>query len=77
MRDDKVIEWPTDITQLTKRYTHESVQFIKENKDKPFFLYIAHGTPHHPYTVDASFRGKSTHGPVSYTHLTLPTSDLV
>ena len=62
MRDDKVIEWPTDITQLTKRYTHKSVQFIKQNKNKPFFLYIAHGTPHHPYTVDASFRGKSTHG---------------
>jgi len=62
MRNNRVIEWPTDITQLTKRYTHESVQFIKENKDKPFFLYIAHGTPHHPYTVDASFRGKSAHG---------------
>jgi arylsulfatase A len=62
MRDDRVIEWPTDITQLTKRYTHESVKFIKENKDKPFFLYLAHGTPHHPYTVDASFRGKSAHG---------------
>jgi arylsulfatase A-like enzyme len=62
MRNDKVIEWPTEITQLTKRYTHESVTFIKENKDKPFFLYLAHGTPHHPYTVDASFRGKSAHG---------------
>jgi arylsulfatase A len=62
MRNDRVIEWPTDITQLTKRYTHEAVKFIKENKDKPFFLYLAHGTPHHPYTVDASFRGKSVHG---------------
>ena len=62
MRDGRVIEWPTDITQLTKRYTHESVKFIQENKDKPFFLYIAHGTPHHPYTVDASFGGKSAHG---------------
>ncbi len=62
MRDDKVIEWPTDITQLTQRYTHEAVQFIRAHKDRPFFLYIAHGTPHHPYTVDASFRGKSAHG---------------
>jgi len=62
MRDDRVIEWPTDITQLTRRYTHESVQFIVDNKDKPFFLYIAHSTPHHPYTVDASFRGRSAHG---------------
>ncbi|MDD7986578.1 sulfatase [Lentisphaera marina] len=62
MRNDKVIEWPTDITQLTKRYTHDAVRYIKENKDKPFFLYFAHGTPHHPYTVDAAFRGKSAHG---------------
>lgn len=62
MRDDRVIEWPTDITQLTKRYTEESVKFIEKNKDKPFFLYLAHGTPHHPYTVDAEFRGKSAHG---------------
>lgn len=62
MRDDKVIEWPTDITKLTKRYTHEAVKFIGEHKDKPFFLYIAHGTPHHPYTVDESFRGHSAHG---------------
>ena len=62
MRNDRVIEWPTDITQLTRRYTQESVRFIQDNQDKPFFLYIAHGTPHHPYTVDASFRGKSAHG---------------
>ncbi|TWU32316.1 Arylsulfatase precursor [Novipirellula artificiosorum] len=62
MRDARVIEWPTDITQLTKRYTLESVEFIKENKGKPFFLYIAHNTPHHPFTVDASFRGRSAHG---------------
>ena len=50
------------IRDRTKRYTQESVRFIKENKDNPFFLYIAHSTPHHPYTVDASFRGKSAHG---------------
>lgn len=62
MKNDHVIEWPTDITQLTKRYTHDAVRYIKENKDKPFFLYFAHGTPHHPYTVDAAFRGKSAHG---------------
>ena len=33
MRDDRVIEWPTDITQLTRRYTQESVQFIRKNKN--------------------------------------------
>ena len=30
----------------------ESLRFIKENKDKPFFLYLAPNAPHGPYRVD-------------------------
>jgi len=30
----------------------ESMRFIKENKDKPFFLYLAPNAPHGPYRVD-------------------------
>lgn len=62
MRNQEVVEWPTDISRLTVRYTQEAVKFIKANQDKPFFLYLAHGTPHHPYTVSKEFRGKSAHG---------------
>ncbi len=62
MRNAEVVEWPTDISTLTVRYTQEAVQFIKENRGGPFFLYLAHGTPHHPYTVSKEFRGKSAHG---------------
>jgi arylsulfatase A len=29
--------------------TEKSVDFIQRNKDKPFFLYVAHQTPHNPY----------------------------
>ena len=31
---------------LTDRLNHEAVGFIEKNKDKPFFLYLAHYAPH-------------------------------
>src|SRR5437016_10671850 len=42
MRNDQVIEQPTDLSTLTRRYTEEALRFIQENKKKPFFLYFAH-----------------------------------
>jgi len=33
---------------LTDAFTDEAVRFIGANKDKPFFLYVAHTTPHTP-----------------------------
>lgn len=36
---------------LTTQYTEKAVGFIKENKDKPFFLYLAHSMPHVPLFV--------------------------
>lgn len=34
------------VTDLITKY---SVEFIKENKDKPFCLYVAHEVPHYPF----------------------------
>jgi len=31
--------------------TDEAIQFIGENKEKPFFLYLAYDTPHEPYVI--------------------------
>jgi len=46
--------------QLTTWYTERAVKFIGENKEKPFFLYLAHSMPHVPlYT---SGRSKSPEG---------------
>ncbi len=50
-RDDKVIESPVNQTTLTDRYTDEAVKFIQANKDRPFFLYLAHNMPHVPLFV--------------------------
>lgn len=62
MREDKIIEQPADQNTLTRRYTEESVAFIKKNKDKPFFLYFPHTFPHVPLFASDDFRGKSKRG---------------
>lgn len=62
LRDGKVIEQPADQTTLTKRYTEEAMTFIREQKDKPFFLYFAHTFPHVPMFASPAFKGKSRAG---------------
>lgn len=48
--------------QLTTLYTERAVEFIKQNKNKPFFLYFAHTMPHVPLAVSDKFKGKSEQG---------------
>jgi len=62
MRNEEVIEYPCDQTTLTQRYTEEAVQFIEENKNKPFFLYLPHTMPHIPLFASEKFKGKSERG---------------
>lgn len=59
MENEEIIERPADQHTITRRYTERSVEFIKANKDKPFFLYLAHSLPHIPLFVHESFRGNS------------------
>ena len=51
-----------DQKYLTKWATENSVNFIKENKDKPFFVYMAHSMPHVPLFCSPEFEGKSGTG---------------
>lgn len=51
-----------DQTQLTKDYTTRAVQFIQANKEKPFFLYVAHSMPHVPIFASKTFQGSSPYG---------------
>ncbi|MCK5803694.1 MAG: sulfatase-like hydrolase/transferase [Lentisphaeria bacterium] len=48
--------------QLTTRYTERAVDFIRRNRRKPFFLYLAHSMVHVPIAVSEKFRGKSKQG---------------
>ena len=47
---------------LTRRYGDRAVQFIKDHKDNPFFLYVAPNMPHLPVHASEGFRGKSLRG---------------
>ncbi|MDR1154779.1 MAG: sulfatase [Bacteroidales bacterium] len=53
---------PEDMMQLTTRYTERAVRFIEGNKNRPFFLYLAHTMPHVPLRVSEKFKGKSEQG---------------
>jgi arylsulfatase A len=59
MRGDEVIEYPVDQTTLTQRYTAEAVRLIRDNKGKPFFLYLPHTMPHVPLHVAPEFKGRT------------------
>ena len=48
IENDRVIEAPVDQDTVTRRYTERAVQFIRENKDRPFFVYLPHTFPHKP-----------------------------
>ncbi|MBG87587.1 MAG: arylsulfatase [Verrucomicrobiales bacterium] len=67
IRDEEVIEYPADQKTLTKRYTEESIRFIKsvttKNKEQgtkdPFFLYLPHTMVHLPLAVSKDFENRT------------------
>lgn len=64
VRDGKVVdrvgvEGQQSITQL---YTEEAVKFIRESKDKSFFLYLPHNAVHFPLYPGKAFQTKSKNG---------------
>jgi len=62
VEDEEPIERKPDQSQLTRRYTEKAVEFIKKNKERPFFLYLPHTMPHVPLYVSDKFKGKSKRG---------------
>ena len=63
--NDRVVDaeiTPDDQTHLTTNYTARGVDFIDKNKDRPFFLYLAHSMTHVPLFVSDKFNGKSGKG---------------
>ncbi len=62
MEGEKVLALNPDQTTLTTDYTTHAVRFIEQNKDKPFFLYLAHSMPHVPLFVSDKFKGKTELG---------------
>lgn len=62
MHDTTEVERPANQHTLTARYTDKAIEFIRENKDDPFFVYLAHNLPHIPLFVGEKYRGASRRG---------------
>lgn len=62
IRNKEVIEQPADQNTITRRYTDEAIKVIREKKEKPFFIYLAHNLPHVPLFASPEMRGKSQRG---------------
>jgi arylsulfatase A-like enzyme len=62
MRNTEVIERPAQQSTITRRYTEETVKYINENKQNPFFIYLAHNMPHVPLFRSTDFENKSERG---------------
>jgi len=53
---------PKDQETLTKDYTELATRFIRDNAQRPFFLYLPHSMVHVPLYVSDSFKDKSGAG---------------
>jgi len=64
-RDQQELVADVGISQSshTREFTEEAVSYIRQWRDRPFFLYLAHKDPHQPFFPSASFAGKSAAGP--------------
>jgi arylsulfatase A-like enzyme len=62
VRNETIIEMDADMSQLTRRYTDEAIEFIKRSKDSPFFIYMPHTMPHIRLERSESFEGRSKAG---------------
>ncbi len=61
-RDRRQEETSTDMGGLTRRYTDESIKFLKEHHEKPFFLYLAHTMMHVVIDASANYRDRTGKG---------------
>ena len=55
LEGEEVVELGPNADHLTKRFTERAVEFIKQNKDEPFFLYVPYATPHRPCHMAEAF----------------------
>lgn len=62
LRDKEVIQEQPDQRSIAERYTEDSIRFIRQNKETPFFLYLAHMQVHLPLYAAEKFVNESENG---------------
>ncbi|MEZ6040775.1 MAG: sulfatase [Planctomycetaceae bacterium] len=55
-------EQSADMASLTRIYTDRAIQFVEDNKERPFFLYLAHTMVHSVIDASPEFKGTSKGG---------------
>jgi arylsulfatase A len=59
---NKVVEYPCDQATLTQRFFERAIDFIENNNDKPFFIYLTPAMPHVPLFASERFKNSSERG---------------
>lgn len=59
---DEIVMKPAENPRYTELFANEAMRFIRENRDKPFFLYLPHTAPHFPVEPHPDWKGKSDFG---------------
>lgn len=60
--NDFVVDDSITVARVTDEYNLKAIEFIIENRKKPFFIYFSHTRPHAPWIPNPSFAGKSAGG---------------
>ncbi len=51
MENEEIVQMPADQRTITRRYTDRAIEFVRDHREGPFFLYLAHSMPHIPLFV--------------------------
>jgi uncharacterized sulfatase len=55
VQNDRVASYPVVQANLTRDYTNAALNFIEQNRNRPFFLYLPHAMPHKPLAASEEF----------------------
>ena len=58
-RGEELVANPFDNRRLSEQFAGEAIKFIRENRDRPFFLYLPFTAPHFPAQAHPDWKGKS------------------
>jgi arylsulfatase A-like enzyme len=56
LENEQIVELPVDQRTITRRCTERGLAFIRENRERPFFLYLPYSMPHIPLYVPDEVR---------------------
>jgi arylsulfatase A len=59
--NEEIVELPVDQRTVTRRYTQRAIDFIREHRDGPLFVYLPHSMPHIPLYVPDDVRDPDPH----------------